>query len=237
MSLKQAPQRGFTLVEIAIVLVVVGLLIGGLITPLSMQLEQRRVGDTQRALDEAREALVGYAMRNGYLPCPAIAADNGLEDRSPAGRCNNEHRVGYLPWATLGVAKLDSWNHIYKYSVTPAFSDSAHRFTLASPRDIAIATRDTGGKLSAATASNDIPAVIVSFGKNGFGGDNEQGGKIADTSASNQDEKLNSGSATAFVTRYSTDNPAAPGGEFDDMVVWVSPNVLFNRMVQAQKLP
>ncbi|WP_229415627.1 type II secretion system protein [Pseudoduganella armeniaca] len=62
--------RGFTLVEVAIVLVVVGLLIGGLITPLSTQLEQRRVADTRRALEEARDALTGFAIRNGYLPCP-----------------------------------------------------------------------------------------------------------------------------------------------------------------------
>ena len=80
-------QSGFTIVEIAIVLLVVGLMIGGLVAPLSSQLEQRRVGETVRAMDEAKEALMGYALRNGYLPCPAISAADGREDRNGSA-CN-----------------------------------------------------------------------------------------------------------------------------------------------------
>ena len=70
-------QAGFTIVEIAIVLLVVGLMIGGLVAPLSSQLEQRRVSNTERAMEDAREALFGFALRNGYLPCPAISAIDG----------------------------------------------------------------------------------------------------------------------------------------------------------------
>jgi hypothetical protein len=39
------------------------------------------------------------------------------------------------------------------------------------------------------------------------------------------------------MARNPSDNRALPGGEFDDMVTWVSPNILFNRMVAAQTLP
>jgi prepilin-type N-terminal cleavage/methylation domain-containing protein len=42
-------RAGFTLVEMAIVLVIVGLLLGGLLMPLSAQIEQRRIGETQKA--------------------------------------------------------------------------------------------------------------------------------------------------------------------------------------------
>ncbi|RUT67519.1 prepilin-type cleavage/methylation domain-containing protein, partial [Flavobacterium cupreum] len=42
---------------------------------------------------------------------------------------------------------------------------------------------------------------------------------------------------SAFVTRHPSGDPAAPGGEFDDMLAWVSPNILYTRMVAAQKLP
>lgn len=228
-------QHGFTLVEIAIVLVIVGLMIGGLVTPLSMQLEQRRVGDTQKALDEAREALLGFALRNGYLPCPAISASNGLEDRS-GNRCTGEKRVGYLPWATLGLSKLDSWNHMFRYSVSPAFSDNAALFNLSTPRDISIATRDGSGALAPATLANDIPAVILSHGKNGYGATTDQGSTIVNASSTNADEQLNARSATSFIARDANDNPAVPGGEYDDQVLWLSPNILFNRMVAAQRI-
>ncbi|PWF47715.1 prepilin-type N-terminal cleavage/methylation domain-containing protein [Massilia glaciei] len=229
--------KGFTLVEMALVLVIVGFMLGGLLTPLSMQLEQRKASETQRALDEAREAVLGFALRNGYLPCPAVSAGNGLEDRN-GDNCSGGKRSGFLPWVTLGLPKLDSWGHIYRYSVTPAFSNSRVLFTLASRRDIAVGTRDAGGRLVGATAVNDIPAVILSHGKNGFAGVSGEGVPAGVDSASNLDERSNAGHAgIAFVTRHPSGDPAAPGGEFDDMLAWVSPNILYTRMVAAQKLP
>ena len=229
--------KGFSLVEMAIVLVIVGLLVGGLLTPLGMQMEQRKIGDTQKALDDIKEALTGFALRNGYLPCPAISAANGLEDRTDSN-CSGARRQGYLPWATLGVAKLDAWNHVFRYSVTPAFSNSQVLFTLATARDISILTRDGGGNLGAASAPNDIPAVVMSHGKNGFFGSSDLGIAVAALSASNVDEQQNANPAgNRFISRTASDNRAGPGGEFDDMVTWISPNILYNRMVAAQKLP
>ncbi|NVD74881.1 type II secretion system protein [Duganella sp. BJB488] len=234
--MKKHRQSGFTLVEIAIVLVIVGLMIGGLLTPLSMQLEQRKIAETQKSMEDAREALIGFAIRNGYLPCPAISASNGLEARD-GNHCAGDRRSGYLPWATLGLGKLDGWNHLFRYSVTSAFSNSGLLFNLHTPRDITVATRDASGQLVAATGVNDIPAVIISHGKNGYGASNELGGLIANAATGNSDEQINAGSDTQFVSRDATDTAAAPGGAFDDIVVWLSPNILYNRMVAAQKLP
>lgn len=228
-------QAGFTLVEIAIVLLIVGLMIGGLIAPLSSQMEQRRVTDTRRVMDEAREALFGFALRNGYLPCPAISSSNGLEDRT-GNLCNK--RYGYLPWATLGVARLDGWNRVLGYTVTPAFADAATLFTLKTPRDITIATRAANGQLTAATGISDIPAAIISFGRNGYGATSDQNTVVADAGSGNLDEKTNlQSSGNALIARDPSDDPRAAGGAFDDMVNWVSPNILYNRMVAAQRLP
>lgn len=229
--------HGFSLVELAVVLVIVGLLIGGLLTPLQMQFEQARVSETERGMEQAREALLGYAIRNGYLPCPAISAQNGLEDRQGA-RCRGGKRQGLLPWATLGVAKLDGWGRVYRYSVTPAFADSQALFDLKTKRDITIGTRDRRGRIVAASAVNDIPAVVMSHGRNGFGGFSDAGIRNAGDGRVNRDERTNAAArGTGFITRVRSDNPAAPGGEFDDMVSWISPNVLFNRMVGAGTLP
>ncbi|MBB5609560.1 MULTISPECIES: prepilin-type N-terminal cleavage/methylation domain-containing protein [unclassified Janthinobacterium] len=233
--MKPQHQAGFSLIEIAIVLVIVGLMIGGLVTPLTVQLEQRKVAETQKALDDAREALTGFAVRYGYLPCPAISAMNGLEDRN-GGRCTEEKRAGFLPWTTLGLGKSDSWNNLFRYSVTPAFSDSEQQFGLGTPRDISVATRD-GGPLTQATALNDIPAVIMSHGKNGFGATSAQGQRrVGLAVAGNLDERNNIASDTLFISRAGSTGLQA-GGSFDDMVVWLSPNILFNRMVTAQRLP
>ncbi|MES2126227.1 MAG: type II secretion system protein [Pseudomonadota bacterium] len=228
---------GFSLVEMAMVMVIVGLMLGGLLTPLAMQMEQRKISETQKTLDESREALLGFAMRYGYLPCPAVSAVNGMEDRSGAN-CTGGKRQGFLPWATLGLSKLDAWGHILHYSVSPAFSNSQTLFNLSTPRDITIGTRDARGNLVAATGISDIPAVIMSHGKNGYGAFSDLGIRSADTTATNLDERTNASvTGIAFVQRVPVDNPAAPGGEYDDMVIWLSPNVLFNRMVVAGVLP
>lgn len=227
-------QHGFTLVEIAIVLLIVGLLIGGMIAPLSAQLDQKKTTDTRLAMDEAREALFGFALRNGYLPCPAISASNGLEDRTGSA-CNK--RYGLLPWATLGVGRLDGWNRVLGYTVTPAFSDSVVLFTLKTPRDITIATRDASGRLQPLTESNDIPAALISFGKNGYGAYSDQNIRLADIGAGNDDEKLNLQQGTALISRDPSDDVRASGGTYDDIVLWMSPNILYNRMVAAQRLP
>ncbi|WP_229261229.1 type II secretion system protein [Duganella levis] len=228
-------QSGFTLVEIAIVLLIVGLMIGGMLAPLSSQMEQRRVTDTKRAMEEAREALYGFALRNGYLPCPAISSTNGLEDRT-GNACNK--RYGFLPWATLGVSRLDGWDRLMGYSVTPAFGDSYNLFTLRTPRDITIGTRSANGQLVRASAISDIPAVIVSFGHNGYGATSDQDTVIIDAGAGNVDEKNNlQATGTTLIMRDATEDAHTPGGAFDDMVLWISPNILYNRMVAAQRLP
>ncbi len=56
--------HGFTLIEMAIVLVIITILIGGLAMPLSAQIQARRIAETNKTLEEAREAILGYAMTN-----------------------------------------------------------------------------------------------------------------------------------------------------------------------------
>ena len=61
-------QKGFSLIELAIVLVIVTLLIGGLAVPLSAQIEARRIAETRKIMEEGREALLGYAITH-YCTC------------------------------------------------------------------------------------------------------------------------------------------------------------------------
>ena len=116
--------RGFTLVEMAIVLMIVGLLLGGLLVPLSAQMEQRNITDTQKSLSEIRDALIGYTLANGRLPCPAAPNTTGVESPIGGGACTNFYN-GFVPAATLGLAGTDSagyavdaWGNRIRYAVT-----------------------------------------------------------------------------------------------------------------------
>ncbi len=230
--------RGFTLIEMAVVLAILGLLIGGMLIPIGAQIDQKNYSNTKKSLEEAKEALIGYALTRGYLPCPAISNENGLEDRGAGGACNE--RVGFLPWEELGVMPTDSWGHLYRYSVTPAFSNSISS-VLVSPltnRDITIKTRNAAGYVENLSNLNDIPVAIMSHGRNGLGATTKDGVLITNTSLTNEDEVGNaSGAGLIFYARTYTENTAADGGEFDDVVVWISPNIYISRMVAAGRLP
>src|SRR5687768_18621141 len=98
-------QSGFTLIEIAIAAFIIALLLGSLLVPLATQVEQRQISDTEKILAEIRDALVGFAVANGYLPCPdknagvagAGTANDGVEDVTAAGYCVTEPNSGDSP--------------------------------------------------------------------------------------------------------------------------------------------
>jgi len=219
--------RGFTLVELAISLAIVALLLGMLVVPLSAQVDQARAAETQRQLEMIREAVIGFAMANGRLPCPATpttptgTAGAGSENK-PGAACGITE--GVMPWVALGVPEADAWGRRFTYRITTIFADDAgaalSSFTLTDNGDITV----TDGATSIATT---IPAIIVSHGKNGLGSFGSDGVQRAGAGG---DELENADADTTFVSR-------ANAPDFDDLVIWTSPSVLKSRMVAASRLP
>ncbi len=247
--MKPTLQSGFTLIEMAIVLMIVGLLLGGILVPLSAQMDQRNNSDTQKSLSEIKEAIIGYALANGRLPCPATATiptgqtNAGIALTTGSGStlaCSNA--TGVLPWATLGVSETDAWGNRYTYRVMSDFADGVGSttyggcspspipmlatFGLCSVGNLNVLSAASGGVTIAAS----VPAVIISHGKNGAGAYTPQGTQLP--RGSNPDELENSDGI--LDNNYVSHLPTAT---FDDLVVWISPNVLMNRMVSAGKLP
>lgn len=235
--------KGFTLIEMAVVLVILGLVMSGMLMPLTAQIDQKNYTETRQHMGDIQEALIGYGLSHGYLPCPAVSSANGSEDRdgdltSPTyNQCLK--RSGFLPWAELGVQKVDNWGHLYGYSVTLAFSNANQKITLSplTSRDITIRGRNSTGGLINLSNLNNIPATIVSFGKNGLLATNDDGSVVANTSLTNLDEVVNASGTTSFISRDYTNVTTVSGGEFDDVVVWLSPNLYLNRMISAGQLP
>ncbi len=214
-------QRGFTLTEMAVVLAIVALLIGGMILPMSAQQDIRNVSETQKALSDVTDALYGFAASKAasdgkpYLPCPDTDSD-GSENRT-GDTCTSAE--GTLPWATLGVGRYDAWGNALRYRVTSAFSNSATGFTLLSTGDLRICDSSpcTTSPTSNVLAS-DVPAITISLGKNG-----------AATPADDA-ELQNTNGDTDFVHH-------TPTAGFDDIATWLPPSILINRMVSAGRLP
>ncbi|MDP2811430.1 MAG: prepilin-type N-terminal cleavage/methylation domain-containing protein [Rhodocyclaceae bacterium] len=208
--------RGFTLTEMAVVLVIVALLLGGMLMPISAQQDIRYVTETQKQLADITEALHGYAASHAagdskpYLPCPDTDGD-GAEDRSGSACANQE---GTLPWADIGLGRLDAWNNALRYRVAAAFSSNAAGFTLSSAGDLRVCESSA----CATVIATALPVVILSRGKNGA------------AIPAGADEMENADGDTDFVQHTQTSG-------YDDLVIWLSPNILFNRMISAGRLP
>lgn len=221
-------QRGFTLVELAVALAVIALLLGMMIVPLGTQFDQQRIGDTQRQLNIVYEALLGFAVANGRVPCPATAnvanttANAGTEARTGTACTLAE---GVVPWTTLGINETDAWGRRFTYRVTSTWADDAAAGALSSfaLTDDGTITVTNGG----ASIATNVVAVVVSHGKNGAGAYQADGSRLA---LGIGDELENADGDTTFVSRTN-----AP--DFDDLLTWLSPAVLKARMVASSRLP
>ena len=249
-------RNGFSLIELAIVLLIVALLLGGLLPTLSSQIEQQHRNETLKQLEEVKIALIGYALANGRLPCPADATipsgqtNAGLEATTGSGAtltCTNLTggvvAWGVLPRATLGTSETDAWGKRFTYRVTHEFADAIglntyggtctpaipplfSSFALCSDGNLTVRTTSIGGTIIA----DKIPAVIISHGANGFGAYLPTGLQFLPIPPANTDEIDNTDTNTIFVSHENSPT-------FDDLLVLISPNILYNRMVSAGKLP
>lgn len=252
--MRRAFVAGFTLTELAVVLAIVGLLLGGLLYTLSAQVEQRNREDTQRTLDEARELVIAFALAHARLPCPATAASGGDEDfasggAAAGGTCSSNYS-GYLPAKALGFQPTDSagyaidaWGTRIRYAVSKTSSSrftkqhaAADPWNLSTmPDDLVICAAWGGNSLncgSAASVTNAdvVTAVVWSQGKN-----------FPSVGAGGPDERANNKASAPYDKGVFVSHPpapaGAPGGEFDDQLVWIPVGLLYSRMIAAGILP
>ena len=174
-------QQGAALL-IMLVIMVVGaatMLVG---SPISSGLRIERDKITADALAQAKDALIGYAVRldelskstannqarPGDLPCPD-RNDNGEADDGACGNAagsNPASRLGRLPWKTLGIPDLrDSSGERLWYAVSNNFKHNIRTDTLNSDTPGTITVRNQDGSiLHDASTQNGVVAVLFAPG-------------------------------------------------------------------------
>jgi prepilin-type N-terminal cleavage/methylation domain-containing protein len=251
-------RAAFTLVELMLVLLVVGLLMTSLAVPFAAHLQMRRAEETRREIDDAREALMGFAAANGRLPCPATESSNGLESFAADGDAGNGNCArfydGFLPAATLGLAPLDANGYLRDGWAT---SQNRLRYAVfggsATVNGVANALTRSGGMQAATlpgladashyllicasaagtTASSCGPAANQLTRRAAFVV-LSLGPNAPQTPAAGSDEARNLSAAPVFVHREAS---VVPGNEYDDIVHWVPIHLLVSRMLTAGRLP
>ncbi len=220
---------GFTLVEVAIVLLIMGFLLGSIMGPLTTQRKNQNINETESQLDEVRDALMGYAALNGFLPCPATLASGGAESRTAgAGSdCTTEH--GYVPSATLGLNGkfdsnsliIDSWGRPLRYSLNDINTWEYAKNIVVNSVDPTYDVCESAACASGNILATQILAVVLSLGPD------------ADAAPASADQADNLNGDDIFVSRFPVETV---GSEYDDIVVWLSPNTLILHLVRAGQL-
>ncbi len=220
-------QEGFTLVELAIVMAVAGILLAGAMKLLGGQLDQSRLKATRDRLRMAYDALTAFYVAHAYLPCPADGAlassdaNYGRAQPETSGACTGvaaTHRV--LPWRTLGLQEalsFDGWQQRLTYQVSAPLTTAG----AAGPGDLSI--RDGAASVAGTTELTAQAAfVVISHGENGLGAWLPSGQRKTTASISAH-EAENTDGAAPFVDKAPSQ---AVGDEFDDLVIWRDKSVL-----------
>ena len=221
--------EGLSLIEVAIALAASALLLGGLMVPLAAQIDRYRTRETEAALFQALEALLGYAASHGNrLPCPDIDGD-GTEDRPGSAAAPCRGIEGELPRATLGIAGRDGWGRPLRYRGNDAYTA---RGGMPSPPNtrggLRIDNPRTAERLT--VGDPEAPAAILfSCGANGRP-DGENDGTGGTASGCSNPPRPDPRYAHAVPGR-------SEAAGFDDIAVWLSKNVLLGRLIRAGTWP
>lgn len=234
-------EQGFSLVELSIVLLVIGMLSSSVVIPLVSSMKQARVKQTTAQLSHIRQAMHGYLASAGRLPCPINIDRRAFEQHDIDQPCAVAH--GALPAAPLGVmgeqsatgALLDPWGRPYHYSVSLTDHQEFGQvgvpdwLSMGEPAAVGASNLEAAMELCRVVSSkscsarnliaNQIVWVIFSEGQmnEGLGLQSE-----------NRDRD------NVFVHSAYSSNPNQP---FDDQLIWASRSELVYWLLKANWLP
>lgn len=132
---RAARQRGFSLVELSIVLLALGVLGWAVAGSYGNAGTVRDRDGAVQTAETLREALRAFALRNGRLPCPD-SAGTGWEGDA-AGACIDGVEAGWLPYRTLGL-------DVPQAALRAAYGVYRNKAATGGDADLAVATERTG---------------------------------------------------------------------------------------------
>jgi len=215
---------GFTIMELAIVVIIAGIMMTAGIAITKTQLDQSRYNATATNLKTIKNRMALHRTRKGAYLCPAIRdlplddANFGIADTS--ADCNNtvsagaDVRIGTIPTRTLGIPDammFDGYGNRLTYAVS---TDLTNAITFDKDQG-KVEIKDSRGEDVV-----DAHFVIVSHGKNGRGSYKSDGSKHPLDNCSNNNDGLDVENCNDEQTFRKTINFSNKTGAtyFDDLV-------------------
>lgn len=224
---------GFSLMELSVVLVIIGVVVGSSLLVGQQQISQQQIINSYGELKRIDDRLRLYAQRHGYIPCPTRLnlADTDSEYGRPASDCSDSSppggltrveypassgtyvRIGGIPFKALGLSEdfiADDWNNRYLYAVSEnalgALTGTVNGY---------IRVQDGSGN----TISDVAVYVLASHGKTGKGATSHASLSVGTAcDAGNLDGENCDGDGVFIDARINEGDIAA--SFFDDYVIW-----------------
>ena len=137
-ELRLNAESGFTLVELAIVMIIFGVIISAAASIALPMIRTANIVGTQAKLDKIAKAIDFYATQNYRVPCPAAPLagttnppfgyerNSGTDGSTVPTTCGAAaNKFGIVPFKTLGIPRdwvIDAWGNYITYAISPAFS-------------------------------------------------------------------------------------------------------------------
>lgn len=232
MSCRKHLNAGFTLVEMAVVLVIMGLIIGATVSFTAAQMDNAKMSATKTKQEAIRLALQSFVQRNGRLPCPAPAASTTGAEATTPGTCAGStvingvtaaerNRRGIVPWAALGLTESainDGYGRRFTYQVTQSATGTSFLNVNLITGTISVYGDTPVAATNQINSGNRAVYMLVSYGKNGLGAYLSGGGTMTPPPITNASEVENTDTDLDFVSAaYSEATPV-----FDDYLSWAS---------------
>lgn len=149
--------RGFSLLEVTIVLVIAGLLSWASFTAYQTVSEQQERERAQSLARQMQGSVRAFAMRHGRLPCPDGGATATGYESLTAGACTAGQEVGWFPYVAMDM-EVPQEALRARYAVSRAANA-----TVAQDADLAVVKERTGD-VSGDRNFQDINDLIVALG-------------------------------------------------------------------------
>lgn len=240
---------GFSLVELSIVIVIMGMMMGAGLKYLAAQSENAVYSSTLKRQETIKLALVSYFRTHKNLPCPdtrpgggntgtfsTTNIPDGVENRNSATVSPPDTtqtcaaNFGIVPFQTLGLSRdvaLDGWENYMSYNVYYPASGIVNdwvrttSFNTGNTGSIIINDRYPPTSDPPTNKTTNAVVVVISHGKNGLGAYTIKGTRNV-LPANALDEYQNTVGTGNRFSRELFEDTSSTYGVFDDLVTYLT---------------
>jgi len=176
-------KKGFTLIELAISMIILSIIIGSSISLFKVGFTKQNIIQNKQSLQTIKDSIYGYAAIHGKLPSSDTTGD-GIGDGVAT--------LGDIPYIDLQIDKKDRFGMVYKYDINETLLDSDISNICQRLNDISISSTALPKVEDNSSNSYSLASIVISKGiDKQLTGKNSDGRRVYEMGSNRYDELTN----------------------------------------------